>query len=123
MIITLHSEVYPIETILQTCYQFIELAYFHIDLDASGKKISVNISFKTGGSKKVQIKEFRGRFLEELLHSSLRYAINKRNKKLREYIVGSALFSHVAQETKIPQGPLNDPLGIAIPWEQRNGKS
>ena len=122
MIITLHSEIYPVETILQTCYQFIERAYFHIDPDKSGKKILVKVSFKTNGLKKAGSKEFRAQFLEELLHSSLRYAINRRNQKLREYIVGSALFSHVEKAPKIPQGPLNDPLGIAIPWEQGHAK-
>ncbi len=136
MIITLHSEVYPIETVLQTCYQFIERAYFHIDPDESGKRVLVKISFKADGLKKTTAKEFRGKFLEELLHSSLRYAINQRNQKLREYIVGSALFSRDPSEAavtfpqdvppekkaELPQGPLNDPLGIAIPWEQCNGK-
>ena len=94
MIITFRSEIYPVETILQTCYQFIDRVYFHIDLDESGKKILVKISFKAEGAPKVRAKEFRGKFLEELLHSSLRYAINRRNQKLREYIVGSALFSN-----------------------------
>ena len=96
----------------------------------------VKISFKAEGLKKITAKEFRGKFLEELLHSSLRYTINQRNQKLREYIVGSALFSHdpaeaavtppedvfLEKETELPQGPLNDPLGIAVPWEQRNGQ-
>ena len=130
MIITLHSEVYPIETVLQTCYLFIERAYFHVDLDAPGKKISVKISFKADGLKKASSKGFRDQFLEEMLHASLRYAINQRNQQLREYIVASALFSNSSSqaagpspETKLPQGPLNDPLGIAIPWEQRHGKS
>jgi His-Xaa-Ser system protein HxsD len=136
MVITLNSDVYPIETILQTCYQFIEQAYFHIDPDDSGKKILVKITFKKDASKKDAAKEFRGKFLEELLHSSLRYSINQRNQKLREYIVGSALFSHdptqagivppqdvpLENDKKMPQGPLNDPLGIAVPWEKQNGK-
>ena len=135
MIITLHSEVYPIETILQTCYQFIERAYFHIDLDESGKKILVKISFKATDPQKAQKKEFRGKFMEELLHASLRFAINQRNQKLREYIVGSALFSHDPSQAGVPliedvpleketEHPklLKDPLGIAVEWEQRNDK-
>lgn len=116
MIVTLHSEIYPIESILQTCYQFIDQAYFHIDLDESGKKILVKVSFKTGGPKKVQAKEFRGKFLEELLHASLRHTINQRNQKLREYIVGSALFSHNPSEAAVTP-PEDVPLGIAVSWE------
>jgi len=136
MIITLHNEVYPIETILQTCYQFIDRAYFHIDLDEPGKRVLVNVSLKAEAPKRMRAQEFRGQFLEELLYSSLRYTINQRNQKLREYIVGSALFSHnpteaavtppedvpIEEKSEISQGPLNDPLGIAIPWEQRHGK-
>jgi len=124
MIITLHSEVYPIETILQTCYQFIDRVYFYIDLDESGKKVLVKITFKADLPKKLTPKEFRGKFLEELLDCSLRHAINQRNQKLREYIVGSALFSHDPTQAAVtpPEGPLNDPLGIAVPWEQRHGK-
>jgi His-Xaa-Ser system protein HxsD len=116
MIVTLHSEVYPIESILQTCYQFIDRAYFHIDLDESGKKILVNVSFKAERPKKERAKEFRGKFLEELLHASLRHTINQRNQKLREYIVGSALFSHNPSEAAVTP-PEDVPLGIAVSWE------
>ena len=113
MIITIHSDVYPIETILQTCYQFIDQAYFHIDLDKTGKKVFVKIAFKAKPSPKVSTKEFRGKFLEELLHASLRYIIEQRNQGLREYIVGSALFS---------QEHIIKPSGPGIPGEQCNGK-
>jgi len=136
MIITVHHEVYPLETILQTCYQLMDQAYFHIDLDEPGKRILVKVSFKSVGANKAHAKEFRSKFLEELLYSSLRYTINQRNQKLREYIVASALFSHdpaeaaltpseniqVEKKTTLSPGPLNDPLGIAVPWEQYHGQ-
>ena len=136
MIITLHSEVYPIETVLQTCYQFIDKAFFHVDLDKPGKQVLVKITFKKDAPKKINAKEFRGKFLEELLHASLRHRLNGRNQQLREYIVGSALFAHdpaqagvtapqqesIGKDKRASQGPLNDPLGIAVPWEQSHGK-
>ena len=121
MIITLHTQAYPLETILQTCYQFIEQVYFNLDFDESGKKIIVKIAVKPEALSKFKNKEFRGKFLEELLHASLRHTINQRNQKLREYIVGSALFSHdPAQAAVVP--PENVILEKDLPLELRHGK-
>ncbi|MEI6437891.1 MAG: hypothetical protein WCO69_03960 [Candidatus Omnitrophota bacterium] len=96
MVISLQKEVYPPEAVLQACYQFLEKAYFFIDLDASGQVIRVHISRKTGPLNKA----FKNVFLEELLHSSLRFQLARRNRKLREFIVGSALFSRDAAAGK-----------------------
>ncbi|MBF0386572.1 MAG: hypothetical protein HQL20_01795 [Candidatus Omnitrophica bacterium] len=89
MLIRVSKEIYPLEAVLQACYQFLERAYFFIDMDQPGNKIRVHI---TGKGRSLN-RSFRNIFLEELLHSALRYRLAGRNRKLREYIVGSALFS------------------------------
>ena len=66
-------------------------------------------------------------FLNELLNYSLRYQISKNNRKIREYIVGTALLSAMGGITKEESKEnkedwQKDTLGIAIPWEEKYGK-
>jgi hypothetical protein len=72
------------------------------------------------------------RFRNELLHATLRLQISKNNKKIREYIVGTALGSSLPVSDLFTLGkdqskdglvdPLDDPLKIALPWEEKYGK-
>ena len=129
MKIRLNSAIYPLEAILNACYCFIDRAYIY--LDANCKKETINIFFK--GKSRLSEKELsclRGEFMNELLHCALRYRISKENKKVREYIVGRALYSasgltedsglsgKKAEELDYKK----DSLGIAIPWEKKYGK-
>lgn len=89
MLIVLKKKIYGVEAVQQACYQFLEQAYFFIDLNPSGRNIRVHISPKD----KPLGAAFKNIFLEELLHCSLRHHLARRNRKLREMIVGSALFA------------------------------
>ena len=127
--ITLNSSLYNLEAILNACYAFIDRAYVFLDTDSSEKKILVFLKGKQKFSFK-KIEQLKGDFINELLHCSLRYRINKNNKKIREYIIGRALYSASSVEKEgfllaEDSDKLNyqdDPLGIAIPWEEKYGK-
>jgi His-Xaa-Ser system protein HxsD len=120
---SLNLEAYPLEAIYGAAYVFIDKAYLFLD-NPSSKKIEVFLKSKTQKSKK-QLENLKGEFLNELLNYTLRVNLNKRNRKIREYIVNQALFSAVKQE-EIKQedklGYQDDPLGIAVPWEEKYGK-
>jgi len=125
MEITLNSKIYPLEAILNTCYTFIDRAYIFLDANHRGNRIKISLKGKNGIPRR-QLKGLRGEFMNELLHSALRCAINKNNKKIREYIVGRALYSALpgpdlvmSEKTRDYQ---EDPLGIAIPWEEKYGR-
>ena len=124
MDIKLNSKIYPVEAILNASYVFIEKAYVFLDYDKKDKNILVSINGKRKFSSK-QSEALRGSFLNELLYSSLRCAVSKRNKKLREYIVGRALYSNVPQQKQASNKQKEmdyrkDPLGIAVPWEKKH---
>lgn len=125
MEIKLSSKIYPVEAILNACYQFIDRAYIFLDSDPKGTQVKVSFKDKSGDSKK-HLEVLKGEFMNELLHSALRYEVSKNNKKIREYIVGRALYSVLPSlDTVSSNDKINykeDPLGIAKPWEKKYGK-
>jgi len=129
MNIQLNSKIYPLEAILNASYMFIDRAYIFLDSDSRKNGIVVSLKGKQRLSPK-KLEDLRGEFMNELLHCALRYKISKNNKKIREYIIGRALYSALPvsmEETILDEdsGKLDyqqDPLGIAIPWEEKYGK-
>lgn len=124
--ITLDSRIYPVEAVLNAAYIFIDRAYIFLDSKLRNK-ITVFIKGKKRISQR-QLDCLAGEFMNELLHSALRCAVSKNNKKIREYIVGRALSSALpfsgfgpdAASAKLDYQ--EDPLGIAVPWEDKYGK-
>ena len=110
---TLNAKIYPLEAILNCCYSFVDKAYIFLDSDPKTKNIKVTLKQKSGSNNK-NTRILRGEFMNELLYSLIRQTVSKNNKKIREYIVGRALYSTFSSAS-----PLNDPLGIAIPWEKK----
>lgn len=121
LVLRLNSLIYPLEAIYLTCYTFIDRAYLFLDGDPQ-KEIKVTIKGKKNLSKK-QLEGLAGEFLNELLNSTLRIKLGERNKKIRQYIVERALVS-AAKDENLDESVshLDDPLGIAVPWEEKYGK-
>ncbi|MDD5005955.1 MAG: His-Xaa-Ser system protein HxsD [Candidatus Omnitrophica bacterium] len=119
--IVLNSDIYNLEAILNACYAFIDRAYVFLDSDSKGKKVRVSLESKQviSAGKKAQL---RGDFENELLYCSLRHKIGTNNKKIREYIVNRAIYSALPISSEdFNSDALKDPLGIAIPWEEKYG--
>ena len=122
MRIILDYKIYPLEAILNSCFEFIDIGYFFLDRDSTGKKIIIKIKPKK--SDKVFS---RDDFFNSLLHNALRHQVTKNNKKISEYILGATLasVSNNLLTTLPPEGKTadyqEDPLGIAIPWEEKYG--
>jgi len=114
---------YPLEALHGAAYVFIDRAYLFLD-NKSPKKIEVSLKGKKKLNKK-QLEDLKGEFLNELLNYTVRVNLSKSNKKTREYIISQALFSafgdyDINKEDEIKYE--EDPLGIAIPWEDKHGK-
>jgi len=123
IIFWLNSKTYPLEAIYSTAYVFLDRAYVHLDGDPA-KELAVSLKGKEKFNKK-QLKKLEGEFHNELLNYLLRVEIAKRNKKVRDFIIGTALVSALPQELVTPSTKDNwqeDPLGIAVPWEEKYGK-
>jgi len=115
----LDSKLISLEAIYSTCYAFIDK--FYIYLDKNKENVIVAFQPKEG---KVNLKTIEGEFRNELLSNLLREKITKNNSKIREYILGQALYSSTPSKieeflTKTEEDYIEDPLGIAIPWEEK----
>jgi len=130
LIISLNPKIYPLEAIYGACYVFIDRAYLFLD-GSVDKEIKVFIK----GKEELKVKEIEslvGEFKNELLNYTLRLSIAKNTKKIRETIVERALFSVLPHEEELKvidqseqidkKAIEDDPLGIAVPWEEKYGK-
>lgn len=133
IVFCLNNEIYPLEAIFSTAHSFLDRTYVFLD-SHSKKEITVFLKGKERLNKK-QLESLQNEFSNELLNYILRAEIAKRNQKIREFIVGTALISSLPTDlltqsslaqTGKKEGANNwqkDPLGIAVPWEQKYGKS
>ncbi len=132
IIFWLKSEVYPLEAIYSTAHAFLDRTYVFLDGDPK-KEIAVSLKGKEKLNNK-ELERLESEFHNELLNYLLRTEVSKRNQKIREYIVGTALVSSLPTELLAPSLETKttkkeemsdwqkDPLGIAIPWEEKYGK-
>ena len=114
---------YPLEVLYGASYVFIDRAYIFLDSQIKDK-IEVSLKGKKKLDKK-QLEELKGEFLNELLNYTLRINLAKNNKKLREFIIGQALISAYGNDDFIKEDKIkyeDDPLGIAVSWEEKYGK-
>lgn len=135
--ITLNTEHYPKEAVITTCCQYLQDSYIFVSkLPRSKEDIKVTLTPKKGSC--LTAEEFKN----ELMHNALRYNIAHRNKDIREYIIKTALLyaqnvksAKSASKSTLREQDLTkdyiepneedwkeDPLGIAIPWEEKSRK-
>lgn len=135
----LNKNIYPVEAVVNTAYFFIDKIYVLLDIDSRGN-VLVYLTPKNNTGKR-QIDTLIKEFYNELLNQKIRIKISKDAKKIREKIITSALASALPlspspqkKETEIDKeleeilketeeaDYLDDPLGIAVPWEEKYGK-
>ncbi len=125
-------KIYPMELIFGAGFIFIDRCYVYLDRNGSDK-IKVTLKGKPGTGDE-EVERLVGEFNNELLNQALRKKINQANKRVREYIVSRALFSAEPVDDVEPgyeEQPLDDmafeddflddPLQIAVPWDEKYG--
>ncbi len=135
----LDEGLYPTDSIMGTAYVFTDRCYVLLDRPSDGK-IKVSLTAK-GGTSPDAFSAISGEFENELLAQSLRRHVAERHEKVREIIVARALFGAAPELAPaaapdsaqlgvdpqyVPSGEddfLDDPLGIAVPWEEKYGDS
>jgi len=126
----LNTKIYPLEAIYSAAYVFLDRAYIYLDGDPK-KEIIVSLKLKKISNQN-DLESLEGEFYNELLNYLLRTKIAKKNKKIREFIIGTALTSALPKEPLIDfsgtekfaqESFEKDPLGIRIPWEKKYEKS
>ena len=141
--ILINSKVYPLDAVLSAAYAFIDKGYFLVDKEGKDY-FKVIVAAKPGVGEEV-LKEIAGEFENQLLSEALRARIAKRTAKIRDTIVGAALAyamergqEELPEEEDLEDLPpevlevlkgededldfLEDPLNIAVPWEEKYQK-
>jgi len=125
MEVTVRTQLYPKEAVLNACYAFLDRVYIFLDGDADLDRVRIRFRAREGASRK-QLTRLKDEFLNELIHASLRMQVSEQSKAIRELIVGKALLAALpAESDKIEAGDIDyksDPLGIAVPWEKKHKK-
>ena len=124
VVLDLSLRVYPLEAVYSASYVFAEHAWILLDQEVSGR---VLVQLKPRSRAKAHLDELAADFSSELLKQALRLKIAKRTARVREMLVGRALLAAEPltldpQQEERDDDYLADPLGIAVPWEERFGE-
>lgn len=124
--LVVNRKVYPLEVVYAAAYVFLDRCY--VFLERRGKdEIVVRLRPRPECDKE-EFDSIVGGFENELLAQAFRRKVAKRTEKVREAIVHRALFSALPESLDFSFGEedegdyLEDPLGIAVPWEEKYGK-
>jgi His-Xaa-Ser system protein HxsD len=134
--LTVNGRIYPLEAVMAAAYTFLDRAYVLLDKDKND--VRVRLWPKEGRAAAAT----EGDFYNELLNEALRLKIAKQNQQVREMVINRALFA--ATNTNVEEEVLDraldsldnlddlnldldsdnldfldDPLGIAVPWEEK----
>jgi len=122
-IIKLNPKIYPLDVIYSAAYVFIDKAYIILEEDHN-KNIEVFLKPKA----QTDLNELGGEFYNELLNYAQYKTQAKKNKVIRQTIIQRALITNdpnIIEEDDLFDEDideyLDDPKGIAIPWEEKYG--
>ena len=129
-ILSLDAGIYPIDTVYGAAYALIDRAFILLDKEARATGKGSRFIVRLRGKKPLDqaaVEALSGEFGNELLSQALRRKVVKQNNKLIEEIVTQAIAG--ATGASLPQDFvdddeddldfLDDPLGIAVPWEEK----
>jgi His-Xaa-Ser system protein HxsD len=123
------EKVFPRPVSVAAAYLFLNRCYIRLE---RGNRSQLRVFLK-GKQKlaKARLTELAAEFDNELLHQLMRHQVAQQTSGLREVLVGRALLSAEPLEAFGVDQPadgsgedldyLDDPLGIAVPWEEKYG--
>jgi len=128
--LTVDTAGYPVGIIRRAAFSFVEPFFVFVNTADEGK-LAITLAPKHDGDD-VPGDETAEEFVNELKNQVLRDKLLKATRPVRELVIGRALFSASAdlgdpfadEFDFMDEGGdfLEDPLGIAVSWEQKYGK-
>ena len=142
-VLTVHKSLYPADVLFGTAFGFLDRCYVHLDV-ADKDRIRVELTPRPGH----KAEALAGEFGNEMVNQAVRLRLAKQTEKVRTLVVGRALGEAMPIENQ-DEGPdrdsylpadlppevakilaeeeesldfLDDPLGIAVPWEEKHAK-
>ena len=126
--LSLDVGLYPRDVLYAAAYVFLDRAYVLLDRD--GTRFLVRLRGKTAIDE-ATLRAMAGEFENELLAQALRHKVIKANQKIIEGITALAISGAAGSDNGASDAPLidledaaddgflDDPLGIATPWEAK----
>lgn len=126
--VVVDERVFPRPVSLAAAYRFIDRCYLRLER-MPRRQLLILLKGKQRLPRK-ELVALAQEFENELLHQLMRHQVSEKTAALREVIVGRALWSAepVRPQAGAKNAPeenldyLEDPLGIAIPWEEKYGE-
>jgi His-Xaa-Ser system protein HxsD len=110
---------YPKDAIYGAAYIFIDRCYVHLDRPSAGR-ISVRLTPKPAS--KADVKALAGEFENELLGQAWRRMLVEENRLIVETVTTQALAGELLEMDADENAAFDDPLGIAVSWEEKYKK-
>ena len=122
-----HS-IYPLEAVYGASFTFLDRCFVLIDRPEPGR-FRVTLSTKKPGADEATLRALVGEFANELLAQAWRRKIVEENRATLEAVtmqaIGGAMGPPTLDELEdfdFSEEPFEDPLGIAMSWEEKYGK-
>ena len=119
--------IYPLEAVYGASYVFIDRAYVLLDKPAADR-FRVTLSLKKAGDE-AALRAMVGEFANELLSAAWRRQITRENRAVIEAVTMQAISGAMGppslddlEQFDFTQEAFEDPLGIAMSWEEKYGK-
>jgi His-Xaa-Ser system protein HxsD len=122
------SGIYPLEALYGASYVFIDRAFVLLDRPAADR-FRVTLASKKGDADAAALRALAGEFANELLSCAWRVQITRENRAVIESVTMAAIGGAMGppsldelEQFDFTQEAFEDPLGIAMSWEEKYGK-
>ncbi|HMV66163.1 MAG TPA: His-Xaa-Ser system protein HxsD [Myxococcota bacterium] len=124
---TLDESLYPRDAVYGAAYLFLDRCYLFFTRPSDGS-VEVRLKPKDDEAGKAGLEKLAGEFANELLNQVVRQRVGEATAQIREYYMAKAFFADSNQTSidallaELDAEELEeDPLEIAVPWEEPNG--
>jgi His-Xaa-Ser system protein HxsD len=122
------SGLYPLGALYGAAYIFIDRCYVLLGRPDAAH-LSVSLAWKKGTPDEVALRELAGEFMNELLSCAWRAKISEESRSIIEAVTAQAFSGAMGapslddlEKFDFSDGAFEDPLGIAMSWEDKYGK-
>ena len=117
IIVSLNPKIHSLDVIYSAAYVFMDKAYIII---GGNPEKEIIIEMRPKGT--TDLEKLGYEFNNEILNYSVYKIQSEKNKDIRNAIVQRALLTNDLPEETSEESYIDDPEGIAIPWEEKYGK-
>jgi His-Xaa-Ser system protein HxsD len=126
--LSIGSALYPLSAVYAAAYIFIDRCYVLIDRP-DPERYRITLSAKKGEASEATLTAYAGEFANELLSCAWRAKIAEESRGLIESATAQALHGAMGapslddlEKFDFSEEAFEDPLGIAMSWEEKYGK-